>query len=83
MLTMETLQLAARRLAASAARPARVILFGSYARGDADTASDVDLMVVDGVIRPRLANKDALEFPAQKKLPGRKYPNAGGYLIIQ
>jgi len=47
MLTMETLQSAARRLAACAARPARVILFGSYARGDADAASDVDLMVVE------------------------------------
>jgi predicted nucleotidyltransferase len=47
MLTMETLQSAARRLAATAARPARVILFGSYARGDADAASDVDLMVVE------------------------------------
>ena len=47
MLTMEILQSAARRLAASAARPARVILFGSYARGDADAASDVDLMVVE------------------------------------
>ena len=47
MLTMEALQAAAQRLAASAARPARVILFGSYARGDADAASDVDLMVVE------------------------------------
>lgn len=47
MLTMETLQSVARRLAACAARPAKVILFGSYARGDADAASDVDLMVVE------------------------------------
>lgn len=46
MLTMDTLQSAARRLVACAARPARVSLFGSYARGDADAASDVDLMVV-------------------------------------
>jgi predicted nucleotidyltransferase len=27
-------------------RPSRVILFGSYARGEADAASDLDLMVV-------------------------------------
>ncbi|MFZ2854297.1 MAG: nucleotidyltransferase domain-containing protein [Rhodocyclaceae bacterium] len=47
MLTMEILQSAARRLADCAAQPARVILFGSYARGDADTASDVDLMVIE------------------------------------
>lgn len=47
MLTMEALRSAARRLVACSARPAKVILFGSYARGDADDASDVDLMVVE------------------------------------
>lgn len=30
-----------------AALPQRVILFGSYARGDADAGSDVDLLVVE------------------------------------
>lgn len=30
-----------------AALPQRVILFGSYARGDADGGSDVDLLVVE------------------------------------
>ncbi len=47
MLTMEILQSAASRLAACAARPAKIVLFGSYARGDADASSDVDLMVIE------------------------------------
>ena len=36
----------------SAADPAKVLLFGSHARGDADSHSDVDLIVVER----RLAN---------------------------
>ena len=31
-----------------AANPRRIILFGSYARGQADDRSDVDLMVIEG-----------------------------------
>lgn len=37
----------------SAARPSRVILFGSYARGDADAGSDIDLMVIEPDVRNR------------------------------
>ena len=37
---------AARRLGEAARKPARVILNGSYARGDADPSSDVDFLVV-------------------------------------
>lgn len=47
MLSPEHIADAARRLIAQAAHPARVILFGSYARGEADEASDLDLMVVE------------------------------------
>lgn len=43
----------------------------------------LDMMTIEGIVRPRLASHDTLEFPAQKKLPGRKYPIAGGYLVIQ
>ena len=37
---------AARRLGRAARSPARVILFGSYARGEADAESDIDFLVV-------------------------------------
>ena len=38
-----------------AARPTRIILFGSHARGDARTDSDVDLLVVIENVSDRLA----------------------------
>jgi predicted nucleotidyltransferase len=46
---------AARRLGEAARNPARVILFGSYARGEADASSDLDFLVVqqDGFDRRR------------------------------
>lgn len=34
----------------AAAKPSRVIVFGSYGRGNADSASDLDLMVVKPTI---------------------------------
>lgn len=43
----------------------------------------LDLMSIEGVVQPRLESHNTLEFPAKKKLPGRKYPNSGGYLVIQ
>jgi|OpeIllAssembly_1097287.scaffolds.fasta_scaffold803432_2 predicted nucleotidyltransferase len=36
-------------------RPQRVILFGSQARGDADAASDIDLLIVEAAITDRSA----------------------------
>jgi predicted nucleotidyltransferase len=42
----ELVREAARRLGEAARHPARVILFGSYARGEADTHSDLDFLVV-------------------------------------
>lgn len=47
MLDDEAIRKAAERLARAASQPARVILFGSYARGNADEASDLDLLVVE------------------------------------
>ena len=46
---------AARRLGEAARKPARVILFGSYARGEAEATSDLDFLVVqkDGFSRRR------------------------------
>lgn len=46
MLSEATLYEAARILG-EAARPAKVILFGSYARGDADEGSDADFLVIE------------------------------------
>jgi uncharacterized protein len=45
MVDEQTLQQIVKRIVA-AAQPSRVILFGSYGRGDASTDSDLDLMVI-------------------------------------
>jgi uncharacterized protein len=42
----ELVREAAQRLGEAARRPARVILFGSYARGQAEPGSDLDFLVV-------------------------------------
>jgi len=47
VLSNDTIKQAAQRIAAAAHAPLKVILFGSYARGDADEGSDLDLMVVE------------------------------------
>ena len=46
MISEKTIQQAVARLVA-AANPSKVILFGSYARGDATDDSDLDLMVIE------------------------------------
>lgn len=47
MLTAQELDRAVQRIARTATQPAKVILFGSYARSEADEGSDLDLMVVE------------------------------------
>ena len=47
MLTSDAIDSAVQKLIA-AAQPSRVILFGSYARGEADEDSDLDLLVRRG-----------------------------------
>ena len=47
MLTQEAIAAAARRITESAHTPVKVILFGSYARGDANDGSDLDFLVVE------------------------------------
>ncbi|OGS99161.1 MAG: DNA polymerase subunit beta [Gallionellales bacterium RIFCSPLOWO2_12_FULL_59_22] len=47
MLSPENIAEATHRLIAGARKPVKVILFGSYAKGEADEASDLDLMVVE------------------------------------
>jgi predicted nucleotidyltransferase len=52
--TPEKLQEAVRRLVA-VARPLKIILFGSRARGEAQLDSDLDLMVVLAKVQDRVA----------------------------
>lgn len=51
----ETIERAGRALADAASAPARVILFGSHARGDADEGSDFDFLVIEKEVDDRLA----------------------------
>lgn len=66
MLRPDQIQRAAQRVAAAATSPATVIVFGSYARGDADEASDLDLIVVE----PALVD-EAAEYLRLKAAAGR------------
>lgn len=50
MLSQRTIADAARRAADAASSPAGVMLFGSYARGDADEGSDLDLLVIEKAV---------------------------------
>ena len=51
MLSDQTIVDAAQRLAAHASSPARILLFGSYARGEADEGSDLDLLVIEQAVQ--------------------------------
>ena len=66
MLQPDQLARAVQRVAAAASRPATVIVFGSYARGDANDASDLDLVVIE----PELLDK-AGEYLRLKAAIGR------------
>jgi predicted nucleotidyltransferase len=46
MVSREAIEQAVRILV-EAARPSKIVLFGSYARGDAGDDSDVDLLVIE------------------------------------
>jgi uncharacterized protein len=52
----------AGRLAAVSSSPAKVILIGSYARGDATEDSDIDLLVLQKTLADRSAEYKRLRF---------------------
>jgi predicted nucleotidyltransferase len=52
MISDQTIQQAARLLG-EAAKPAQVILFGSYARGDAGEDSDLDFLVIESELHDK------------------------------
>lgn len=51
----EMIDRAARALVDAASVPAKVILFGSRARGDANEGSDFDFLVIESEVKDRLA----------------------------
>lgn len=53
LLQSENIQQAIDRIVGAARQPSRVILFGSYARGDAGEHSDLDIMVVEPAVEDR------------------------------
>lgn len=55
MTTQELVQLAGQRLVDAAASPARVILFGSAARGELTRDSDLDFLVIERKVENRVA----------------------------
>lgn len=55
MSTQDLIELAGQRLARAARSPARVILFGSAARGELTRDSDLDFLVIEREVGNRLA----------------------------
>jgi uncharacterized protein len=53
MASSELIQRAGEALGTAAGSSARVILFGSHARGEAGAASDVDFLVIEPVVEDR------------------------------
>lgn len=47
MLAYQSILEAAQRVVAAASSPPQVMVIGSYARGDADEGSDLDLLVIE------------------------------------
>ncbi|TAK33165.1 MAG: nucleotidyltransferase domain-containing protein [Chloroflexota bacterium] len=54
MVSEETLQQLTERIVV-AAKPSRVIVFGSYGRGDADEGSDLDIIVIQPTVADQVA----------------------------
>lgn len=77
MIDMQDILAAARRLAAAASSPSRVILFGSRARGTATEDSDLDLMVIEKELPD-----EAAEYLRLRGALGRIAPGVGVDLLL-
>ena len=70
MLDTRPLEQAVARVAAAASSPSRIILFGSHARGTADAASDIDLLVIERSIEDKAQEYMRLCDALGRPLPG-------------
>jgi predicted nucleotidyltransferase len=70
MVDESVIQEAGRRLADAAGSDARVIVFGSHARGDAGPDSDLDLLVIE----PEVGSRRAEFVRLRKRLRGLGIP---------
>ncbi len=60
-----------------AAHPRKIILFGSYARGDETPDSDVDIMVIEDTV-----NHQGMEMVRLRKAAGRIAPGIGIDIMV-
>ena len=74
--TMDDIRKVVDRLT-QAANPREIILFGSYARGEETTDSDVDLMVIEGT-----EDHQGLEMVRLRKTAGRIAPGVGIDILV-
>ena len=77
MLDEVIIRSAVDRAVAAAHAPSKVIVFGSYGRGDADEDSDLDLLVVESEIPDRLA-----EYARIRGAIGRVAPGIGVDVLV-
>ncbi len=70
MLTSQDIDSAVQRVLAAAKSPKKIIVFGSYGRGDADEGSDLDLLVVESKLEQRLEEHVVLRGAIGRLAPG-------------
>jgi len=75
-ITMDDINKVVSRLI-EAAHPRKIILFGSYARGDETPDSDVDIMVIEDTV-----NHQGMEMVRLRKAAGRIAPGIGIDIMV-
>lgn len=74
--TMQDIKTVVERLI-QAANPRKVILFGSYARGEQTPDSDVDLMIIEDTV-----DHQGMEMVRLRKAAGRIAPGVGIDILV-